>query len=278
MERRIAILADIHGNVTALRAVLADAQRVQPTDYWFLGDLFLPGPGTADLYQQLADLQPDVWLQGNWEQGIAAVAQGYGGLSGGSEVYFARLTAYLLTQLSPADFADLIKRPIATSRMVNGLDIGLSHNQPERSTGHDLYPVAPTANFDHLVGKHDVAIYGHTHQQLMRVADQGQLIINPGAVGQPYSPSAKLRADQRAQYALLTINDAGQLAVDFKKVAYDRQAEVDLAARRQLPYLEQYRELRRTGLTVTHDQPLLERINARYGYAAEVQAFFHRRH
>lgn len=47
MQHRIAVLADIHGNLTALNAVLADARQQAATDYWFLGDLFLPGPGAS---------------------------------------------------------------------------------------------------------------------------------------------------------------------------------------------------------------------------------------
>ena len=45
MKRKIALLSDIHGNVTALEAVLADAKKEQVTDYWFLGDLLAPGTG-----------------------------------------------------------------------------------------------------------------------------------------------------------------------------------------------------------------------------------------
>lgn len=279
MLRKIAVLADIHGNLTALNAVLADAKRAAATDYWFLGDLFLPGPGTAELYQTLSALHPSVWLQGNWEEGINAVVTGQGTWDNASAIYFARLTEYLVERLSADQLQALVHRPIATSVTVNGLDFGLSHNQPERSTGHDLYPAETEANFDHLAGHHDVAVYGHTHQQLMRVSDQGQLIINPGATGQPYSPYPKFMADQRAHYAILTVNDAGQFTVDFRKVSYDINHEIELAKAHALPYLDLYEHLRRTGFTSTHDQALLQRVNAQYGYAAAVQAYFkHAKH
>ena len=42
MKRRIALLSDVHGNSTALEAVLADAESQAVTDYWFLGDLLMP--------------------------------------------------------------------------------------------------------------------------------------------------------------------------------------------------------------------------------------------
>ena len=45
MKQKIALLSDIHGNITALEAVLADAKKQKVTDYWFLGDLLAPGTG-----------------------------------------------------------------------------------------------------------------------------------------------------------------------------------------------------------------------------------------
>ena len=39
----------IHGNATALEAVIADAKNQGVSEYWLLGDIFLPGPGANDL-------------------------------------------------------------------------------------------------------------------------------------------------------------------------------------------------------------------------------------
>ena len=44
MNHRIAILSDIHGDTTALEAVIADARAQGATEYWLLGDILLPGP------------------------------------------------------------------------------------------------------------------------------------------------------------------------------------------------------------------------------------------
>ena len=43
MKHRIAILSDIHGNTTALEAVIKDAQELGATEYWLMGDILLPG-------------------------------------------------------------------------------------------------------------------------------------------------------------------------------------------------------------------------------------------
>lgn len=42
---KIAVLSDIHGNTTALEAVLADAQKAGVDEYWLLGDILMPGTG-----------------------------------------------------------------------------------------------------------------------------------------------------------------------------------------------------------------------------------------
>ena len=42
---KIALLSDIHGNTTALEAVLADARQLGVDEYWLLGDILMPGTG-----------------------------------------------------------------------------------------------------------------------------------------------------------------------------------------------------------------------------------------
>lgn len=272
--QRIALLADIHGNQTALEAVLADAAAQGANAYWCLGDVFLPGPATGALIDLLTAVQPQVWLNGNWEQVMLAIAAKKQPVTAPTMVYLAELTLYAQAHLTPAQWAAIAARPIATTRTVNGLTIVAAHNTRTSADGRALYPAQPQPAFDALVGDADLAVYGHTHQQLMRPSSRGQLILNPGAVGQPYSPWPEFFADQRAHYALLTVDPAGHYDVAFRKVAYDRALEVARAAAQGVPYLDQYRHLRATGSTITHDQDLLARVNAQAGYDADVAAHF----
>ncbi|WP_125607470.1 metallophosphoesterase family protein [Lapidilactobacillus bayanensis] len=275
MEHKIAIMADVHGNVTALQAVLADARREQVTDYWFLGDLFLPGPGTHELVELLTDVQPSVWLKGNWEESIEQVLNHDIDWADASDVYLARLTEFLMENLQQGQYQSVMKRPIADNVVVNGLRTQLSHNSPQRSYGHELYPTQAQANFDAIFAdQQDIAVYAHTHQQIMRISEQGQLIINPGAVGQPYSPYHKFMADQRSNYAILTITDNSEFDVAFRKVRYNIEAEINNARQVALPYFDLYAHLRCTGKTVTHDLTLLAEVNAANGYRSDAQTYF----
>lgn len=278
MKQTIALLADVHGNVGALTAVLADAARQQATSYWFLGDLFLPGPGAGDLLAQLTAVKPQVWLRGNWEDAVMAMLAGDFALSDPGAIYLARLAAYLQEHTAAEELAAVATHPISTTRTVNGVRVQASHNLPDQDEGRSLYPAQPQANFDALLAPDcDIAVYGHTHQQVMRTTTQGQLIINPGSVGQPYSLWPRFFADQRAHYALLTIDEAGRVDVAFRKVDYDRQAEIALARQRQLPYLDQYAFLRESGNTITHDRALLRQVNTTRDYVNQVAKYYHKK-
>lgn len=108
--------------------------------------------------------------------------------------------------------------------------------------------------------KDDIAIYGHIHQQLMRYSNAGQLIINPGSVGQPFHLYERFNKDLRAQYAILEMDQNGIKEVSFKKVAYDIEKEIELAKKSQLPYSELYVEELLTGKIFTYEEKRLVEV------------------
>ena len=63
---RIAVLSDVHGNIEALTAVLADAGAV--TAYWFLGDLVAHGPRPAECLRRVRELPGLVAVRGNTDR------------------------------------------------------------------------------------------------------------------------------------------------------------------------------------------------------------------
>ncbi len=62
---RVALLADIHGNAPALRAVLEDAKKLGVDELWFLGDVMGYGPLPISCINLLDEWEPTVWLMGN---------------------------------------------------------------------------------------------------------------------------------------------------------------------------------------------------------------------
>ncbi|WP_259713074.1 metallophosphoesterase family protein [Weissella confusa] len=72
---KVAVLSDVHGNVTALAATIADAKAQGADEFWFLGDLFMPGPGAHDVVEMLRELNVTVWLRGNWDDFMFAALE-----------------------------------------------------------------------------------------------------------------------------------------------------------------------------------------------------------
>jgi predicted phosphodiesterase len=65
---KIGIIADIHGNDVALRAVLKDASRFGVDCWWALGDLVLFGPRPAEVLELLHGLPGIKMLRGNTDR------------------------------------------------------------------------------------------------------------------------------------------------------------------------------------------------------------------
>ena len=273
MKHRIAIVSDIHGNTTALKAVLSDAKRQEATEYWLLGDIFLPGPGENDLLALLKDLPITATVRGNWDDCVLEALDGQYGLEDLQEVQLLRMTQYLMERMDPDQIAWLRSLPMVAKKEIDGLRFSLSHNLPDKNYGSDLLVDNDTDNFDQLLDEEtDVAVYGHVHKQLLRYGSQGQQIINPGTIGMPYFDWEALK-NHRAQYAVIEVEDGELVNILFRKVAYDYEAELELAKSKELPFIEMYEELRREDNYQGHNLELLASLIEKHGYVEDVKGF-----
>lgn len=274
MNNRIAILSDIHGDTTALKAVIADARALGATEYWLLGDILLPGPGREDLFELLDAIPITAAVRGNWDDCVLEALDGEYGLEDPQEIQLLRLTQYLMEGLDPKRIDWLRSLPLVEKKEVNGIRFSLTHNLPEKNYGGFLRPANVTENFDQLLDDQtDLAIYGHVHKQLLRYGSQGQQILNPGTIGMPYFDWEPIQ-NHRAQYALIDVEEDGVTNLQFRKVAYDYEAELQDAKDKGLPFIEMYEELRREDNYRGHNIDLLTGLIEKYGYAKEVAAYF----
>ena len=274
MNHKIAILSDIHGNTTALAGVLEDAKNLGATEYWLLGDIFLPGPGANDLVALLKDLPLTASVRGNWDDCVLEALDGQYGLEDPQEIQLLRMTQYLMEDLKPEHIDWLRNLPMIAKKEVEGLRFSLSHNLPEKNYGRDLLVENNTEKFDQLLDETtDVAVYGHVHKQLLRYGSQGQQIINPGSIGMPYFDWEWLK-NHRAQYTLLELENGELVNIQFRKVAYDYEAELESAKTKGLPFIEMYEELRREDNYQGHNRELLAILNEKHGYVEDVKNYF----
>ena len=269
---KIAVLSDIHGNTTALEAVLADAQKSEVDEYWLLGDILMPGTGRKNILRILDTLPITLRVLGNWEESLWRACHRQLDESRPSHRYLLRQCQYIMEELSVEEIEELQDYPLQVHRQFGDLKLGISHHLPDKNWGRELIHLGKQEDFDRLVTNPDcdIAIYGHIHQQFLRYGSGGQLILNPGSIGQPFFLSEHLRKDLRAQYMILEFDEKGLKDIDFRRVDYDIDAELQLAKELQLPYYQVYYESLVNGIHHTHNQELLHEIAQSQGHDAEL--------
>lgn len=272
---KIAVLSDIHGNISAFEAVLADARAARVNEYWLLGDILMPGTGRRNILDLLADLPITARVLGNWEDSLWRGLHRKLDLTKASHRYLLRQCQYILEEISSEEIEDLHNQPMQVHRQFGDLMVGITHHLPDKNWGRELIHTGKQEDFDRLVtDPHaSIAVYGHIHQQFLRYGSDGQLILNPGSIGQPFFLDARLRKDLRAQYMILEFDEDGLVDVDFRRVDYDVEAELQLAKDLKLPYYQVYYESLVNGIHHTHNQELLYEIAQEQGHDAELDAW-----
>lgn len=272
---KIALLSDIHGNTNALEAVLEDAKQAGVEEYWLLGDVLMPGTGRRHLLNLLEELPVTVQILGNWEDSLWRAMKGVLDPSRASHRYLMRHCQYILEEIRPEEIEAMQSLPMQVHRKVSGLKVGITHHLPDKNWGRELIHIGDQKDFDRLVTNPscDLAVYGHIHQQFFRYGSGGELILNPGSIGQPFFLQANLRKDLRAMYAILEFDESGLKDVDFRRVSYDIEKELQLAKDLKLPYFQVYYESLVNGIHHTHNHELLHEIAQREGHNVEVDAW-----
>lgn len=228
---RLAVLADVHGNLPALEAVLCDVQRHSVDGIIVAGDHLTKGPDPAGTLRLLRSL--GAWMiRGNTDDRLVAYHAGDAPVSWRVSDQWAALR-WLHRHLD-ADALDFVASlpEQCVVRLDDAHSIRVVHGSPQSASQHLIpdrdpvslewfrragvlaparRPVGLDAAFAQI--NEPVLICGHSHipwkqEQHLRLA------LNPGSVGTPAN------GDVRAQYALLTWH-AHSWVVAHRAVSYD---------------------------------------------------------
>jgi predicted phosphodiesterase len=236
---RLALVSDLHGNLPALEAILADLADLRVDQVVNLGDIVSGPLWPAETVERL---RPLGWptIRGNHErQALDADAARHG-----------QADAFAARELGPVQRAWLHALP-PTLRL--GDEVLCVHGTPD----DDLRPLLETADpavrpagirpatvpevERRLAGAmrgvpHALIACGHTHTPRAVQLDDGRLVVNPGSAGQPaYEVDAAPKPHRvemgtpHARYAIVERRPAGW-QVAFRALVYDHEA----AARRAL--------------------------------------------
>jgi predicted phosphodiesterase len=200
----LGVLYDIHGNLPALDAVLADADGEGAQRFILGGDYALFGPWPAETVARLRELNA-TWIRGNGERWTEEPGD------------------------APED--DVVQGAIAACREALGeTDVAELGGLPETlvreqalfchaSPLSDVRSFMPTPDDDEAELLDEVfeprLVFGHTHLPFRRISAHGGIeLVNPGSVGMPFD------GDTRAAYALIHPDRR----VEHRRVAYDHAA------------------------------------------------------
>jgi hypothetical protein len=116
----IALLYDVHGNLPALDAVIADARAAGTTGWLIGGDVALFGAFPAETVDRLRSLDGARWLRGNGERWTAAPAEAPGEAPVPGAIAAARAQRRLSFLPAPADGDDELLEGVTEQRLVFG--------------------------------------------------------------------------------------------------------------------------------------------------------------
>jgi putative phosphoesterase len=203
---RVAALSDIHGNLPALEAVLAEVPSETPDLIVICGDV-ASGPLPLQSLNLLMALPNARFLHGNADRSLVA------GYDGTAKPRLAGPAAdWCAAQLSKEHRDFLASFPDEVRLEIDGLGRVLFCHGSPRSDEEMMTSATPEGRLRELTAGSDadVIVCGHTHMQFDRVVD-GVRIVNPGSVGMPYG-------EPGAHWALFGPD------VDFRRTDYDRES------------------------------------------------------
>ncbi len=212
---RLAILADIHGNLPALEAVLADVARFQVDGIIVLGDLADRGPFPLEAVRLVESVGGQM-IRGNTDNRLVQLEGGDAPDGWHTREQYAAVR-WTYRRLDREALGFLASLPERQAVHFPGADrIRLVHGTP-RDAERGIFPAQNPASLERALTsvREPVLLCAHTHLQ-WTWEGEGRLACNPGSVGQPFD------GGRRARYALLDWDaGAGRWEAALRAVAYD---------------------------------------------------------
>lgn len=226
---RLCVLADVHGNLAALKTVLADAEKRGVDGYACLGDVVGYGPYPGECLDLLRSLDCRI-LQGNHEAGLLGLP------TAGRFNDYARLAIEYTDRVITDEQRSFLRTLDAREEI--GEEILLSHGSPNDRDEYLIF----LPQIDEVLDKatHWLTFCGHSHLQFVydgeklktgenssfELSGERRYLINPGSVGQPRD------RDPRAAYCVV---DTHLATLDQVRLEYDVEETVAAYQEAELP-------------------------------------------
>ena len=211
----LALLYDIHGNLPALEAVLADAK---DADAFLLGgDYATAGAWPKETVERLKELENATWIRGNADRWLV-------------DRHDAPAPIDEIAARAAETLGDELVEELSTLPESAEIDGTLYCHASPRSDMEPFLPRPGEGDEELLAGvQAQRLVAGHIHIAFRRAGPGGIELLNPGSVGMPWD------GDHRAAYAVIADDRVEQRRVEYdwqKAVAAVRDWVGELPARR----------------------------------------------
>ena len=222
---RYLIISDMHANLQALEAVLADAERVGYDEVLVLGDLVGYGGDPSAVMDRTLGLDPVAVIRGNHDKVCAGLE---------SPAFFNDIARHsiewTMASLAPAQLKALAALPKGPRLVTEGLEI--CHGSPFDEDYYLFDEGDAVRAIEASSGR--ICLFGHTHmpavflsgappasspdelggpdRDTLTLPSEGRALINVGSVGQPRD------GDPRAAYGIL---DLSRGVIQLRRVTYN---------------------------------------------------------
>jgi putative phosphoesterase len=243
---RIGFVSDIHGNFTALEAVLTDIKRQNIDQLICLGDTVSLGPQPKEVLDTLREWNA-ITIMGNHDQAI---------LEPEKSAEF-EITEHLIPdlywgreQLTAEDLKFISSFKATHSvRFDNNIELLAFHGSP-KSTTHLIQAVTPPETLDSYFEGQSASVFigGHSHIQMYRRYGK-ILILNSGSVGNAFkfafTPGNPPSLLPWAEYAIVE-QENDFLRADMRRIYFDTNALIERVKASTMPgaewWLKQYKD------------------------------------
>ncbi len=232
MTLRLALLSDIHGNVDALTAALAEIEAAAPDRIVVLGDLVLNGPRPVEAVDAVMELDAAgaLVIAGNTDIAVA---------DGDYTAAFPWLDEVPASHVAAAEWSrellrddqlEYLRRLPAERRVTFADQLMLATHASPGSQTAGLPADLDAALTVQRVTRTDARVIacGHTHVADVRELGR-KLLVNPGSCGYAFDGTPD------ACWGLLTLEEGAEPRAELKRAAYDPHAAAAEVAERGLP-------------------------------------------
>lgn len=233
---KIALISDIHGNLAAFEAVLAEIALAGVDQLVSLGDVAAMGPHPHEVVAQLRALDC-LTVMGNADAELLAPPAD----APDDDEESRKFTAMIRWGAAQLDAAD--RAFLRAFQPTIEIDLGAAgtllccHGSP-RSFDDIIRAATPDEDLAPMLAGTEARVQagGHTHTRMLRQW-RGREIVNPGSVGLAYQFLADggVRVPPRAEFAILDTDD-GAVRIDFRQVAYDQASTIRAMHERAMPH------------------------------------------